>query len=183
MFTDALIRRQDLPRDVFQFIRACAYDHEVPKDYRKDAQKILKADYDLANAPRTPIKRTRVGRSDKAKERDQIEKQLDDCARKICFARDHDTCIKCGLGPPHVLIQWAHVKTRGVISLRWDSANNMTLCAGDHLWWHQHPSESGPWFKETFPERWEYIQRALRNKATIDRKLLLICLKAEVEAL
>ena len=180
MFTDSAIRRNDLPRDAFQFIRACAYDHEVPREYRKDAQKILKSDYDLANAPRTPIKRTRVGKSDKAKERDQIEKQLDDLARQLCFYRDCFKCIRCGT--PEA-VQWAHVKTRGVVGLRWDLQNNMTLCKGDHLWWHLHPSESGPWFKETFPERWEHIQIAERKKATMDRKLLLIALKLEVQNL
>lgn len=175
MFTDALITRSDLPRDVFQFIRACAYDHLVPKEYRKDARKILTSTCDLAKP-----KRARIGKSDEAKARDYIEKQLDDLARELCFARDGHKCIRCG---GTVGIQWAHVKTRGVAALRWDLINNMTLCAGCHLWWHLHPSESGPWFKEKFPARWLHIQIALRNKASVDRKMMVIVLRAEVAKL
>jgi hypothetical protein len=175
MFSDALITRNDLPRDAFQFIRACAYDHLVPKEYRKDARKILTSSCDLAKP-----KRVRIGKSDEAKERDYIEKQLDDLARELCFARDGHKCIRCG-NP--VGIQWAHVKTRGVIALRWDLLNNMTLCGGCHLWWHNRPDESGPWFKEKFPERWLHIQIATRNKASVDRKMLVIVLRAEVKQL
>lgn len=129
------------------------------------------------------IKRSPVRKSDKAKERDYLEKQLDDLARELCFARDGHRCIAPKCNGATLGIQWAHVKTRGVAYLRWDLLNNMTLCAGCHIWWHLHPSESGPWFKETFPERWLYIQIALRNKTTVDRKMLLIVLRAEVAAL
>jgi hypothetical protein len=182
IFTDNQIRRNDLPRDAFQLIHDLAYDHEGRdrKDYRKRAQAILKSDVDITKSKPNFLARKRVGISARVKANRGIDKQLDNCARILCFARDHNKCIRCG-GESN--LQWAHVKTRGVVGLRWELINNMTLDAGCHLWWHNRPDESGPWFKETFPERWEHIQIALRNKIPVDRQLLLICLQAEVRAL
>lgn len=174
MFTDALIRRQNLPRDVFQFIRACAYDREVPKDYRKDAQKILKADYDLANAPRTPIKRT--------SKHNGLEKECDALVRQLVYARDGLQCVKCGgtkaLTPSHILAK-GHCKR-----LRWDPHNILTMCWPCHCyWWHDNPAGAMLWMEEHYPGRLQTLREIAATAGRIDLKELAIALRLEVQNL
>lgn len=55
-FNDALIKRHDLPADVFGLIHDLAYDHEGRDrwQYRNRAQEILKVPHFLADAKTTP---------------------------------------------------------------------------------------------------------------------------------
>lgn len=56
------------------------------------------------------------------------------------------------------------------------------LCYHHHIgWWHKNPLEAGDWFKATFPDRWDYLQR---NKGMIQLKygdyvIMLDALKTE----
>jgi len=91
-------------------------------------------------------------------ERKKLIKKLDDLARKICFFRDNTTCVRCGRKPPYQ-IHWSHVITRENKALRWELENNKCLCYICHKWFHDNPTESGEWFKKTYPERYKFIQK------------------------
>lgn len=69
-------------------------------------------------------------------------------------------CQRCGRRDAQM--QCSHVKSIGAYpNLRFDIINVLCLDARCHKWWwHDEPTESGSWFKEKFPERWEYIQVA-----------------------
>lgn len=184
MFADTDIRRQNLPRDVFQFIRACAYDREVPKDYRKDAQKILKADYDLANAPRTPIKRTPVGRSDKAKERAALVKECDALVKKLLIADRGEACERCNTFGS-VVIHAAHIKSKGPYArLRFEKLNLLLLCYHDHIEFaHKEPDDFIQWVEQRWPGRLQRLREMAATAGRIDLKELVIALRLEVNAL
>src|ERR1700689_4747474 len=108
MFSDSDICRHDLPRDAFQFIRACAYDHEVPKEYRKDARKILTAVSDLAK----PAKK-RIGKSDKAKTRAYLVAECDKLTKQLIVAERGYFCERCGKSGNVETPAAAHIKSKG----------------------------------------------------------------------
>jgi len=74
------------------------------------------------------------------------------------LVRDKGFCEHCGSSTNQ--LQHNHVIGRGNQTLRYDIINGMCLCARCHLWWHHEPVESGIWFKEKFPERYEYLMKA-----------------------
>lgn len=57
------------------------------------------------------------------------------------------------------MLNHAHVIGRANKALRYDIFNAMCLCVACHMWWHENPTESGIWFKEKYPERYEYLNR------------------------
>ena len=96
----------------------------------------------------------------KPTERKKLIKQLDTLSKEVVRNRDGNTCQKC--------FKWVEGSNRHVShvipvsagnKLRWDPQNMKILCSYHHLmWWHKNPVEAGEWFKETFPERWQYLQ-------------------------
>lgn len=185
MFADADIRRQNLPRDVFQFIRACAYDREVPKDYRKDAQKILKADYDLANPPRTTIKHTRVGKSDKARVRAELTAMCDALVKKLLIAERGSSCERCGRSGINLPLHAAHIKSKGPYArLRFEKLNLLLLCYHDHIEWaHKEPDDFIQWIEQEWPGRLQTLREMAATAPRVDLKELVIALRLEVSAL
>lgn len=83
--------------------------------------------------------------------------ELDDLARERCFERDNHECVRCHV--PGRTVQWAHIISRRHLCTRWELDNSLSLCAGCHLFWHEYPSLSGPWFVKNWPERNEHIQK------------------------
>jgi len=75
---------------------------------------------------------------------------LDRLCREVVMRRDQGRCAWCGKTGN---LQWAHVHTRRIHSLRWRLENSMMLCAGHHLHWHQHPMEAATWWSQTYPDR------------------------------
>jgi len=118
-----------------------------------------------------------VKRSKKARQKEYLELELDALARIRCFERDGYKCVVAGCNRTN--IQWCHVESRIYKSLQWDFDNNLTMCAGHHLWWHKNLRESGQWFAATYPERDAYLTIRKRMKTKIDRKELLVALRAE----
>jgi 5-methylcytosine-specific restriction endonuclease McrA len=55
------------------------------------------------------------------------------------------------------------VITRENKALRWELENHKCLCYICHKWFHDNPTESGEWFKKTYPERYKYIQKHLMD--------------------
>ena len=85
------------------------------------------------------------------------KKRLDALARQVVFARDGYQCVRCGKGDR---LQWCHVRSRRYSTTRWHSSNALTLCAGDHLWWHHNPTEAVAWWNEKYPERANFLKLA-----------------------
>jgi len=97
-------------------------------------------------------------RSDRA----EIVSRLDALCRELVFRRDRGVCIFCraeGLHDPDRArrIQWCHVHSRAIRSLRWNPLNSFAACAGHHLRWHARPVE--------MVDRW----RAIVSPATVER--------------
>ena len=71
-------------------------------------------------------------------------------------------CQRCGSKVNQ--LQCSHVKSIGAYpSLRFDIFNVLCLCSKCHKWWwHDEPTESFDWYKLNFPERWTYIQAAMK---------------------
>jgi 5-methylcytosine-specific restriction endonuclease McrA len=106
--------------------------------------------------------------SKKTRARRKSVKALDDAARIEVFERDGGKCVRCGTDRG---IQWAHVFSRGDKRIRWNSDNALTLCGGCHMfWWHKHPAESGPWFAETFPDRYSRLLELRRTAPKLTAK-------------
>ena len=108
--------------------------------------------------------------SKKARSRKYLVKELDFLARQRCFERDDWRCVRCKSGNN---IQWAHIVSRRHLSLRWDLDNNLTLCAGCHLWWHHAPIHAVKWFEGTWPGRYDHLLVASSIKVKVDLKHLL----------
>jgi hypothetical protein len=102
--------------------------------------------------------------------RRQMMLELDAVARMEVFERDGFACIaikKDGTRCNNPNPQWAHVKSRRNYALRWHPANAMSLCSAHHRWWHSEPTHSGPWFRETFPDRQAEIDEILQSKKKV----------------
>lgn len=111
-----------------------------------------------------------------------LRKELDRAVKLLVFERDGHQCVRCGktayLHPSHVLPKGKYH------NLRWELDNIKTLCLGCHLqWWHLQPTESGEWFKKTYPERWERLQIAKLTAPKPNPAELLASLRGTAEQL
>lgn len=70
--------------------------------------------------------------------------RLDKLAREVCLKKAGYQCERCG---KEERLQWHHVYTRRLLSLRWEPDNLVCLCAGCHLWWHQNTLAAAEWFE------------------------------------
>ena len=101
-----------------------------------------------------------IKRSKKATSRHHMIKALDAAARQIVFERDGHRCVRCN--SPDRDVQWAHILSRRHLCTRWNPDNALALCAGCHMFWHNEPALSVPWFIGLYRERWESITAILR---------------------
>jgi hypothetical protein len=130
--------------------------------------------------------RRRVSRHTQKKrtsERGKLVKEADALTRVLVMRRDGERCCRCERSSPEVVIQDAHVYSKGRDTrLRWVLINHLALCLGCHLyWWHKQPLEAYEWFRQKYPERYEQLQvwRSIMPKT--DMQELLIGLRLEVE--
>lgn len=75
-------------------------------------------------------------------------------ASDLAKHRDNYTCLRCGRSAEQGWKQdGSHIKPKGTYkSMSADVDNIKDLCFNCHKWWHSNPTESGIWFKKTFPE-------------------------------
>lgn len=110
-----------------------------------------------------------------AKRRKKTDKRklIDRCEalwKEIVKRRDNFTCQHCGktnlIGAN---CHASHVVPRSRSRrLAIDPINGKVLCHHCHLnWWHKHPVESGQWFRDSFPVRWEYLSDEERISETL----------------
>jgi 5-methylcytosine-specific restriction endonuclease McrA len=83
----------------------------------------------------------------------------DALARAIVLGRDDWTCQRCGMTKEGGPIQWAHVKTRASLSIRWDPENSMALCKGCHYFFTVQPHRWDAFLDENWPGRRHELER------------------------
>ncbi len=95
-----------------------------------------------------------------------LMKKLDKLVKDYVKRRDDYTCQRCGK-----FVEGADCHASHVIPvsrsgyLQFEPKNMKVLCYHDHInWWHKHPVESGAWFTDKFPERWEYLENLHRQR-------------------
>lgn len=109
------------------------------------------------------------------------DKELDAlCRRLVVELRDNNTCQRCGANER---IQWAHIHTRRVKSLRWRAENSLALCAGCHLHWHHHPLEAVQEFCAKFPTRASLLHMVRSVPQKINRDAIKLWLEQEIAKL
>lgn len=98
----------------------------------------------------------------KRKKKTELQKVKEKLWKVICQyikLRDYNICQMCSRSVMGSNAHTSHVipKSQGNI-LRYDETNLKLLCYHCHInIWHKNPVESGGWFKNKFPKRWEYI--------------------------
>ncbi len=137
------------------------------------------SDYCAAHKPRKPIlsrskplqtSKTVSKPSKKTPTRKALKKplmkKLDKLVKDYVKRRDDYTCQRCGK-----FVEGADCHASHVIPvsrsgyLQFEPKNMKVLCYHDHInWWHKHPVESGAWFKDKFPARWEYLENLHRQR-------------------
>jgi len=108
----------------------------------------------------------------------QLKNRLDKLVKDFVKKRDNYTCQHCGKQLEPSNCHGSHVvPVSGGNQFRFDPINIKTLCWHCHLsWWHKNPVEASNWFKNKFPDRYEYLFGKPRQtkKFTIDELEALI---------
>lgn len=109
-------------------------------------------------------KRTRVKKV-KPHTQKYWKNQLDPLMSKLI--RSKLQCEKCGVRGEITAFDDAHIVGRKNLMLRWDIFNHLCLCFQCHRYfWHEEPLDSGKWFEEKFPARYEYLLKVKNLKAS-----------------
>lgn len=87
----------------------------------------------------------------------EVKKPYSKCielAKKIAKSRDGYKCVKCPRSKKNgYQIHGSHIIGVGAEPRMAVMPRNIkALCATHHIWWHSDPTESGEWFKTTFPD-------------------------------
>lgn len=109
----------------------------------------------------------------------KAEIELWELVKKYIRIRDKMTCQKCEkeiINPQGADTSHVFCKNR-YKSLKYNECNLKILCMWCHKWWHNVPIESAEWFKEKFPERWEYLQK----EKLIIRKITIVQIDELIE--
>lgn len=90
----------------------------------------------------------------------KIKERLLDIVKAEIKKRDEYVCQKCGKYVEGSNCQASHViPVSHGNALMFDPINLKVLCMHCHIyWWHKNPFEAVEWFKNKFPERYEYLQ-------------------------
>jgi len=96
-------------------------------------------------------------------------KKLADKAKRCIKLRDKNICQKCSkevfgsnCHASHVLNVGSHK------NMELDPTNMKVLCYYHHMnWWHKDILMAYEWFKEEFPDRYQYLMRAEKEKFKI----------------
>jgi 5-methylcytosine-specific restriction endonuclease McrA len=105
------------------------------------------------------------------KKKKNLEERLMDAVKLLVKIRDNYTCQKCHTYQSGFYCQASHViPVSGGNQFKFDPLNIKVLCFDCHRWWGEHPADARKWFKETFPERHEYLYGQSRKnvKHTIE---------------
>lgn len=89
----------------------------------------------------------------------RLKKKLETLVKDFVKIRDKNTCQKCGKIVEGADCHGSHViPVSAGNQFRFDPINLKVLCYHCHLnWWHKNPIEATAWFREKFPDRYEYL--------------------------
>ena len=102
------------------------------------------------------------------------EDKLDVLAAKKCKEHAGHMCVRCGRHSPSPEdvdegLQWCHIISRSMKTIRWSLKNCLCLCAGCHFWGHKYPIDFGIWLIKSFGEEWYYgLKQTPKKKAFFD---------------
>lgn len=121
----------------------------------------------------------------KNKQVSKLKKKCDSLVKEIVSIRDNDICQKCGKRVYGSNRQRSHViPVSAGNKLAFDPINLKILCMHCHLyWWHKNPLEAMNWFKDKFPNRYEYLMenRGIKKMYYLDWVELIAQLEKELE--
>ena len=89
----------------------------------------------------------------------KLKKRLETLVKDSVKKRDENTCQHCGKYVEGSDCHGSHViPVSAGNQYRFDPINIKVLCYHCHLnWWHKNPIEATEWFKNKFPERYDYL--------------------------
>lgn len=79
-------------------------------------------------------------------------------------------CERCGKKAELVQLQPAHIYSRAIKVIRFDSENILCLCAACHFWGHMHPADFVDWIRDRWPGRIESLREKMKNPKTLTIK-------------
>lgn len=107
----------------------------------------------------------------KRNRRTTLKNKLMLLAKDFVKRRDNYTCQRCSRQVYRGNCHASHVIPISADGrLSFEPWNMKVLCYRCHAWWHEHPCESGMWFREEFADRWGLLEQeklANRGKGTI----------------
>ena len=108
--------------------------------------------------------------------RKKLKERCEKLVKEIVKIRDNYTCQICGKRVEGTNCHASHViPVSAGLMTAYDPLNLKVLCFHHHMnFWHKNPIEAGEWFKNKFPERYEYLQerKKLNGKGTVHISLL-----------
>lgn len=120
------------------------------------------------------------------------EQRLDELCTAVVWCRDGGRCARRGCEATQYtsVLDWAHVHTRGIKSLRWDPDNSMLLCKRCHMAWHGQIVVPGldtgrhAWWTTQYPEREARLNMLLATRGRrIDKALIFVVLRRQFRTL
>lgn len=108
----------------------------------------------------------------------KLKKKLEILVKDFVKIRDKNTCQHCGKYVEGSDCHGSHVipVSQGN-QFRFDPLNLKVLCYHCHLnWWHKNPIEATAWFREKFPDRYEYLfgqPRQIRKITVVEYQTLI----------
>ena len=59
-------------------------------------------------------------------------------------------------------IEWAHLKTRKYLSIRWNTFNAFSLCSSAHFWFTNNPDLFTRWIDKNYPGRIDEVNKLMQ---------------------
>lgn len=114
--------------------------------------------------------------------RQRLAEEVDSLLKEFIHERDFWACVRCHNGPPQVVIQSAHIKSKGHYGrLRFEPLNLLTLCIGCHIFFaHKEPGDFMLWLEEKYPGRDQQLRIMAATARKPDLKELRIGWKLEL---
>jgi hypothetical protein len=98
-----------------------------------------------------------------------LKERNDSLARQLNKITKGNKCERCPKSGEHYALEWAHIKTRSILSMRWVLLNCLLFCKECHEWSHKNEKKRDEWIEEKFPGRLKALQIMKNGRsATMD---------------
>lgn len=97
--------------------------------------------------------------------------------RGYCEAASYEVvrCSSSGL-------QWCHIVGRANLRLRWEMFNALSMCAGHHVWFTNHPIDFAEFVRTQYPAKWALIMQHRWERFDGDYEKVLSRLRGEKDS-